>query len=306
MARVACPIGNAFACAVFTVLNRSSDKTQRLLSRKTAIRLRQNGALRRNLLTDLPNETQYSLTKIMTIWLAATLPMSVLMFGAAPYFFPGNLLAIWCFAIAGMVWQFLLSVTILCTELERFSWHALSQRIWLQKPQHPATGRRSYWLFLWLIPAYAFYALIELTPLVDAIGSLILIPFPFVASLPKLSLSDLPASEFVGAWWLIGLALLSCIFNYFLGEELLFRGILLPKMRGVFGRWDWLANAVLFAVYHLHRPFHILAFVVGGIAWSLPSRYFKSIWFAIVPHAIEGVALLVPISMIVLGYGAFK
>jgi membrane protease YdiL (CAAX protease family) len=47
------------------------------------------------------------------------------------------------------------------------------------------------------------------------------------------------------------------IFNTVLGEELLFRGYLLPRMNGVFGRRDWLANGVLFAVYHLHEPWVI-------------------------------------------------
>ena len=32
------------------------------------------------------------------------------------------------------------------------------------------------------------------------------------------------------------------IFNYILGEELLFRGVLLPRMNGGIGRWDWVAN----------------------------------------------------------------
>src|SRR5215203_4416199 len=43
------------------------------------------------------------------------------------------------------------------------------------------------------------------------------------------------------------------IFNYILGEELIFRGVLLPRMAGVFGRWDWVANSVLFGLYHVHK-----------------------------------------------------
>jgi hypothetical protein len=43
-------------------------------------------------------------------------------------------------------------------------------------------------------------------------------------------------------------------FNTVLGEELLFRGLLLPRTQGVFGRWDWAANGILFALYHLHTP----------------------------------------------------
>jgi membrane protease YdiL (CAAX protease family) len=97
-------------------------------------------------------------------------------------------------------------------------------------------------------------------------------------------------------------ALVSCLFNYFLGEELLFRGILLPKMRGVFGKWDWVANSALFALYHLHRPVQMLGFIVGGLAWSMPSRHFRSIWFAIILHGIEGIFLLVGVFAVVSGW----
>ena len=138
--------------------------------------------------------------------------------------------------------------------------------------------------------------------MVDIIGRWILIPFPILESLPDLDLSDLgDTEEFVGAWWLMAVAVVCCIFNYILGEELLFRGILLPKMHGVFGKWDWFANSALFALYHLHRPLQMLGFIFGGLAWSLPSRYFRSIWFAIILHGIEGIPLLVGVFMIVSG-----
>ena len=60
-----------------------------------------------------------------------------------------------------------------------------------------------------------------------------------------------------GAWGWLAVLIVLWVFNTVLGEELLFRGYLLPRMNGVFGRRDWLANGVLFAVfafYHLHMP----------------------------------------------------
>ena len=89
--------------------------------------------------------------------------------------------------------------------------------------------------------------------------------------------------------------------NYVLGEELLFRGVLLPKMRGAFGRWDWVANAVLFGFYHMHVPLRILFIGVGGLAWALPSRHFRSIWFALILHGVEGVFLLVAVFAVLSG-----
>lgn len=68
--------------------------------------------------------------------------------------------------------------------------------------------------------------------------------------------------------WASSRDLILFVFNTALGEELLFRGLLLPRMRGAFGRWDWLANGVLFGVYHLHQP------------WSTPGSILVTIAFA--------------------------
>ena len=51
---------------------------------------------------------------------------------------------------------------------------------------------------------------------------------------------------------------------------MLFRGVLLPKMRGVFGKWDWVANSVLFGPYHMHVPLRIVHTAIGALAWTLP------------------------------------
>jgi membrane protease YdiL (CAAX protease family) len=256
-----------------------------------------------NMKTD--NEGQYSLVKILTIWAAVATPMPIMAFWIAPAVAAESdmspLVVIWLFLIGGMIWQFILSACLLYHELDEFTWTAVCERIWLKKPCDPKTGKTSYGYFWWLIPAFGFYAVIELTPVVDIIGRLILFPFPWLAALPELDLHDLGNGQFVGAWWLMAVAVVSCIFNYFLGEELLFRGILLPRMRGVFGKWDWVANSALFALYHLHRPLQMLGFIFGGLAWSLPSRYFRSIWFAIILHGIEAIPLLVGVFAIVSG-----
>lgn len=211
------------------------------------------------------------------------------------------LVTIWLLLIGGMIWQTIIAVVILSRELDAFTWSAIKARTWLQVPQDPKTGAANYRLFWWLIPAFFVYALFELTPIATFIGELILLPFPWLASLPYIELQSLVVPELVGAWWLIPLGLVSCVFNYFLGEELLFRGILLPKMRGVFGRWDFAANAVLFAIYHMHYPTRMLGIILGTMAWTLPSRRFKSTCFAIILHSIEGVFMLVGILALVTG-----
>ena len=50
---------------------------------------------------------------------------------------------------------------------------------------------------------------------------------------------------FVLVYFVVGL-----VFNIF-GEEIYYRGFMMPKMRGVFGSWDWVANGILFTTYKI-------------------------------------------------------
>ena len=93
------------------------------------------------------------------------------------------------------------------------------------------------------------------------------------------------------------------MFNYLLGEELFFRGVLLPKMRGVFGRWDWVANAVLFGLYHLHQPWALPSIVLSNLAISWSARRFRSTWVAVIVHGAEGLVLLGVVLGVILGLG---
>ncbi len=255
---------------------------------------------------DVLDNTQYSLIKILAIWAIVAFPMPILAFVVAPLIAPSGsvnyLLAAWYLLIGGMVWQFIVSVTLLYQELDHFTWSAIKSRIWLQAPQDPKTGEVNYRLFWWLIPAFLFYAAIEMSPIAGVIGQVILYPLPKLAELPVLDLADLAVPELEGAWWLVGVALISCLFNYLLGEELLFRGVLLPKMQGVFGRWDWVANSALFALYHLHRPTMMLGFIVGGLAWTLPVKRFRSMWFAVILHGFEGTFVIFGAIAVAGGY----
>ena len=89
------------------------------------------------------------------------------------------------------------------------------------------------------------------------------------------------------------------VFNTVLGEELLFRGLLLPRMRGVFGRYDWVANGVLFACYHLHTPWVIPTALINVFAISYPSRRYESAWMGILVHSTQSVGLIAIVLVLV-------
>ena len=104
----------------------------------------------------------------------------------------------------------------------------------------------------------------------------------------------------VGAWNILALFTVSAIFNTILGEELLFRGLLLPRMNKVFGKWDWVVNGILFGLYHLHQPWGILS--VGALfLFAFPTKRFRSAWFGIIAHSGQSVFFIFLMLGLVLG-----
>ena len=105
----------------------------------------------------------------------------------------------------------------------------------------------------------------------------------------------------VGQWWLFGVELLVIAFKYLLGEELIFRGILLPKMNGVFGRWNWVANSILFATQHVHLPqlMPSALFVDWIVPWA--AKRFKSYVVAAILHAADAIFLLIIFPIPIIG-----
>ena len=94
--------------------------------------------------------------------------------------------------------------------------------------------------------------------------------------------------------------MVSSLFNYGLGEALLFHGVLLPRMEQAWGRGAWIGNGLLFAAYHVHKFWLIPGLVISCLCYSLPAQAFRSNWLAILIHGLEGVALLVAVAVVVL------
>jgi membrane protease YdiL (CAAX protease family) len=91
-------------------------------------------------------------------------------------------------------------------------------------------------------------------------------------------------ARWIGAWDFFLLFVISSLFSNFLSEEFLFRGVLLPKMKGVFGRWDWVANGIIFRVYHLRMPWGIPGNIVFGWLMAFVAKRYRSNWFPSILH----------------------
>ena len=256
---------------------------------------------------------QYSLAKIIGIWALAAVPMGILGWVVAPALSPdinkdpiGAAVTRIGVLTIGLVWQFVLSMIIVKREEGDLRWSTIKQRLWLNKPRDPRTGQPRGVLWLWAFPFLVLIALMEmfLGPFLDKIWVSI---FPFLAEPAGFGLGSVLESpqiqaQLVGAWGVLGMFFINAVFNTILGEEFLFRGVLLPKMEGVFGKWDWVANGALFGLYHLHQPWGILASIISGIfLYSFPSKRFKSTWMGIIVHSGQSVFFLFLMLGLVLG-----
>ncbi len=249
---------------------------------------------------------QYSVRKILGLWALVALPMAFFRFILLPFlvpivpFHPGILY--WMLMIVGMIWQFVLSVIILKRELGDISWEKLKKRLWLNHPIHPKTFKVYKIAYSFTIPIIIYAFFFESSGLFGFIEEAINRAFPFMAPKAYTEIESLATPEFVGAWYVLGIALVSCLFNYLLGEELFFRGVLLPKMRGAFGKWDWAMNGVLFAAYHLHKISEIPLFIVGSLFYGFLNAKYRSFWPSIIIHGVEAIPLLIGVSAVVFGF----
>jgi CAAX protease family protein len=240
---------------------------------------------------------QYSLAQILGVWAAAAVPMGVLAWIVAPWlrdqlggedpFAEALLICI----TAGLIWQFVLVLILTRRELAGLQWSRVREALWLRAPRDPKSGRVGGRVWLWVVPFVVLFAL----------EAAVAIPGPSVRDFGDFVDSDRGEDFFRGAWGWFAVVVVLVVFNTVLGEELLFRGLLLPRMKGAFGRYDWVGNGALFAVYHLHTPWVIPTSLVDIFALAYPSRRFESAWMGIVVHSVQSVVVIVVVLTLVLG-----
>jgi membrane protease YdiL (CAAX protease family) len=252
---------------------------------------------------------QYTLWQVLGIWLVGSAPIWLLSWVAYPTLSAGLAkvdasLFRMKLLFAGVIWQFLFAMIVLYREEGNIHLDTIRRRFWLNHPVYAKTGETKKSLWWWIVPLIVLIALLEigLKPVLDYVWIAV---FPFFSEPEGYDMSALFApelrSQWVGAWGLLGLFLGLSLFTNFLGEEFLFRGVLLPKMAGVFGKWDWVANGVLFGFYHLHMPWTVLANIVFGWVVAFAGKRFHSNWFPIILHNGQAVYFSILILGLVLG-----
>jgi membrane protease YdiL (CAAX protease family) len=231
---------------------------------------------------------QYTLSRVLGVWAAAALPMAALAWLVAPWLastmngptaMPRALLA--CLTV-GLVWQFVLVLALIHREQGTLRWSVVKDALWLRGPRRPSTGRRGGLVWLVVVPLILAVVAFEMMPT---------LPTPGDRDMGLFLESDAGQSFLSGNWVWFAVIVTMGIFNTVLGEELLFRGLLLPRMSGVFGRWDWVANGVLFGFYHLHVPWAIPRTLLDTFVLAYPSKRYHSALIGIAVHSAQTVVI---------------
>jgi CAAX protease family protein len=241
---------------------------------------------------------QYSLRRVLAIWAAATVPMSVLSWVVAPWAssqftsrnsFVDSLLVAFNLGLAGQV---VLVLALVRAERGSLAWPVLRSALRLGPPRDPRTGRVGGRVWWWALAFTVLSAGFEILPF-DPVG-------PLDRDLPKALEAGTLAHYFSGNWTAFVLVAINALIAP-VAEELVFRGLLLPRTRALFGRGDIVANGLLFSLYHLHQPWSMpVAFLDGAFGQAWPSRRFRSTWLGIVTHTAPSVLVIGTILALVL------
>lgn len=234
--------------------------------------------------------TQYSLARILGLWAAAAGPMGVLAWVVAPWL--GDRLGgreplgkglLICLN-AGLIWILVLTLTVVRREQGSLEWSRVRDALWLRPPRDPRTRRVGGKLWWWVLPFVLISAGLEALP-IDPKG-------PLPRDFPKFISTHRAEHFFHGAWGWFALAVLVALLSPIV-EELFFRGLLLPRMRGVLGRRDWVANGAIFTAYHVHQPWSMPATLLDSLAaQAYPAKRFQSIWISIATHTFPSFVMI--------------
>ena len=243
---------------------------------------------------------QYSGGQIAVLWAAAAGPMSMLAWIVAPWLShhlgtsePLGTALLICFN-AGLLWILVLTLVMVRLEQGGLGSARLRDALWLRAPQDPKTGRVGGKVWWWLVPFVLLSGALEALP-INPTGPL---PRDFPSFIADGG--DRIDRFYEGAWGLFALSVL-ILFLAPVVEELFFRGLLLPRMQKVCGKFDWIVNGTIFTAYHLHEPWVMPTTLLTGIfGQAYPAKRFRSIWISIVCHTLPSFLMIGIILSLVL------
>ncbi len=105
-------------------------------------------------------------------------------------------------------------------------------------------------------------------------------------------------SPLKGNWGLVILLFIQLFFNIF-GEELWWRGYILPRQEMAHGRWAWVINGFLWLLWHVaFYPWQIFALLPICLALPYIAQRRQNTWVAIIIHLQNGIFQFLILAMV--------
>jgi membrane protease YdiL (CAAX protease family) len=120
---------------------------------------------------------------------------------------------------------------------------------------------------------------------------------------PQISISQFMGVPLRGQWWIaISYLLFESFFDVF-GEELWFRGYILPRQELVHGKQTWLIHGVLWTLFHVAiYPWYLLYLLPTALTVSFAAQKLENTWASYLVHFIGNVILaLLPVIFGIVG-----
>jgi membrane protease YdiL (CAAX protease family) len=106
--------------------------------------------------------------------------------------------------------------------------------------------------------------------------------------------------DLAGKWW-VAVVFLTGWFLNICGEELWFRGYILPRQELALEKHAWIANGLMFGFNHIWQPWNLLVIIPGALAGAYVVQRRRNTWILIVMHALSNFSLVVLVTLNVMG-----
>ena len=181
------------------------------------------------------------------------------------------------------------------------NWSDIQERFRLR----PMTRRQWLWsIVLFVVTFLSIGALAPTAQLLIAHFPALAVPAFFAPWAKPGATFDLALlTKFVGAplkgnWSFATLSFIQLFFNIF-GEELWWRGYILPWQQKAHGRWAWLVNGLLWWLWHLSiYPWQVFALLPICLMIPYIAQRYENTWPAIIIHWQNGISLLLILALV--------
>ncbi len=112
------------------------------------------------------------------------------------------------------------------------------------------------------------------------------------------SVADVLGADVQGQWEIVFLFLLVLAFNV-VGEELWWRGIILPRQELTHGRWTWIVHGLLWTGFHAFKWWDLVGLLPVCLVIAYISQRTKNNWPALIAHGLfNGLALYLVLAAV--------